>query len=57
MMNYNIFDVVELNNGNKATVLANEKNFIKVEEVNNKGISLGIKEISNNDISHIILRK
>ena len=57
MKNYNIFDVVELNNGNKATILANEKNLIKIEEVNNKGISLGIKEISNDDISHIILNK
>lgn len=57
MKNYNMFDVVELNNGNKATILTNDKSIIKVEEVDNKGISLGIKEITENDINKIIFRK
>lgn len=57
MKNYNMFDVVELNNGNKATIITNDKSIIKVEEVNNKGISLGIKEITENDIKQIIFRK
>ena len=57
MKNYNMFDVVELNNGNKATVITNDKSTIKVEEVNNKGISLGIKEIKDSDIKQIVFRK
>ena len=57
MKNYNIFDVVELNNGNKATIITKDKSIIKVEEVNNKGISLGIKEIMEDDIKQIIFRK
>lgn len=57
MKNYNMFDVVELNNGNKATIITNDKSIIKVEEVNNNGISLGMKEIRENDIKQIIFRK
>lgn len=54
MKNYKIFDVVELNNGNKATILTNEKSSIKIEEVNNEGISLGVKEINEIEIKRII---
>jgi len=54
MKNYKIFDVVELNNGNKATILTNEKSNIKIEEVNDEGISLGVKEITETDIKRII---
>ena len=54
MKNYKIFDVVELNNGNKATIITNDKSVIKVEEVNNKGISLGYKEITDSDIKRKI---
>ena len=43
-MKINRFDVVELYNGNKATIITNDKSSIKVEEVNNKGISLGIAD-------------
>lgn len=57
MKNYKMFDVVELNNGNKATIITNDKSIIKVEEVDNKGISLGIKEITDNDIKQIIFKK
>ena len=57
MKNYNLFDVVELNNGNKATILTNDNSIIKIEEVNDKGISLGIKEIKDNDIKQVIFRK
>ena len=57
MKNYNMFDVVDLNNGNKATIITKDKSIIKVEEVNNKGISLGIKEIMEDDIKQIIFRK
>lgn len=57
MKYYQIFDVVELNNGNKATILTNENSIIKIEEVDNKGISLGVKEIKENDIKRRIFRK
>lgn len=57
MKNYNMFDVVELNNGNKATILTMENSIIKIEEVNNRGISLGIKEITDDDIKQVIFRK
>lgn len=57
MKNYNLFDVVELNNGNKATILTKDNSIIKIEEVNDKGISLGIKEIKDNDIKQVIFRK
>lgn len=57
MKYFNIFDVVELKNGNKATILSNEKNIIKVEEVDNKGISKGIIEIKEEDIRNIIFKK
>lgn len=57
MKNYNMFDVVELNNGNKATILTKENPIIKIEEVNDKGISLGIKEITDSDIKQVIFKK
>ena len=57
MKNYNMFDVVELNNGNKASILTMENSIIKIEEVNNRGISLGVKEITADDIKQVIFRK
>jgi len=57
MKNYNMFDVVELNNGNKATILTKNNSSIKIEEVNDKGISLGIKDINDSEIKKIIFRK
>ena len=57
MKGYNLFDVVELNNGNKATIIANDKSVIKVEEVNDKGQTLGIREITDNEIKQVIFRK
>ena len=57
MKNYNMFDVVELKNGNNATILTIDSSKIKIEEVNKKGISLGVKEITDSDIKEIIFRK
>ena len=54
MKKYNMFDVVELKNGNKATIMNNESYNLKIEEVDNNGISQGIKYITekkhNNNI-------
>ena len=52
-----MFDVVELKNGNNATILTMDSSKIKIEEVNKKGISLGVKEITDSDIKEIIFRK
>ncbi len=54
---YNMFDVVELKNGNKATILSNENNVIKIEEVDNTGVSKGVKDIKEDDIKNIIFKK
>ena len=45
MKNYNIFEVAELNHGNKATIITNDKYSIKVEEVNNKEYHLELKKL------------
>ncbi len=39
-MKYKRFDVVELNNGNRATILDIKKNYYNVEIVNPYGITL-----------------
>lgn len=57
-MKIKIFDVIELNNGKKATILEEIDNGIyKVEIVNNNGISEGISRIDNKDIEKIIFQK
>lgn len=53
-MKYKRFDVVELNNGNRATILDIEKNSYKVEVVSPYGITLDKKIITNNDIKKLI---
>ena len=57
MKKYKIFDVVELNNENKATILDIEKDTYKVEVVNKEGISLGITNVFDNEINKIIISK
>lgn len=57
MKNYNMFDVVRLNNGNLATILNYDKSIYKVEVVNENGVSLGIKEISDDEIEKIVYKK
>lgn len=49
------FDVVELKNNNRATILEEKNNNqYFVEVVNSYGITLGNKIISNNEIDKII---
>lgn len=57
MKKYNMFDVVELKNGNKATIMNNESYNLKIEEVDNNGISQGIKYITENDIIKTLYAK
>lgn len=54
MRNIEVFDVVELNNGNKATILEIINNIYSVEIVDKKGTSLGYKKIPKEDIKKII---
>lgn len=56
-MELNIFDVVELNDGNKATILKREGTIYKVEITNSKGISQGVKVIKITDINKVIFSK
>lgn len=57
-MRYKVFDVVLLNNGNKATILGEiDKVHYKVEIVNNEGKTEGISQITDNDIKDCILKK
>lgn len=53
-MKYKRFDVVELNNGNRATILDLKKNCYNVEIVNSYGITLDKKIISNDEIKGLI---
>lgn len=57
-MRYKIFDVILLNNGNKATILEKvDKNHYKVEIVNNNGKTEEIIQITDNDIKDCIFKK
>jgi hypothetical protein len=57
-MKLKIFDVVELNNGNKATIVENKtKDIYKAEIVTNEGKILGIKLINENDVNKIIFSR
>lgn len=57
-MKYQVFDVVELKNRNKATILeVVNNNTYKVEIVNCDGISQGILKINENDVNKIIIKK
>lgn len=53
-MRYKRFDVVELNNGNRATILDVENNRYNVEIVNPYGITIDKTIIKDNEISKII---
>jgi hypothetical protein len=57
MMKVNKFDVVELNNENKATILDIQDNGYLVEIVSYNGKTLGNKVIYDKDINKIIFSK
>ena len=56
-MKAKLFEVVELNNGNLATILEVNKDLYRAEIIDKKGNSLGIQNISNVDIKEIIYNK
>jgi len=57
-MKYKVFDVVELINGNRATILENSKsNKDKVEIVDAGGVRQATKEINETEIKRSIITK
>ncbi len=57
-MKIKTFDVVQLHNENKATILEEtDKGTYKVEIVNNEGKTQGITEIDEKDIIKVIFSK
>lgn len=56
-LKYNVFDVVELNSGTKATIIGIEKGLYRGEEVNQNGTRKGIISITENEISSVIWKK
>lgn len=56
-MKIKLFDVVELNSGNNATILGINKGNFKAEIIDKEGNSLGFKEITNLDIKEVIFTK
>ena len=53
-MKFKKFDVVELNNNNKARIIDVKNNKYYIEEVASNGISLENKEIVEQDIKKVI---
>ena len=51
------FDVVELNNGNKATILDIKENQLYGEIVNENGITIEHRNIKENEIKKILIYK
>lgn len=57
-MSYKVFDVVELMNGDKATILDDKvKNKYKAEIVDEKGTSKGVHEIEETEIKKSVIIK
>lgn len=51
------FDVVELNNGNKATIFDTKNNELYGEIVNEKGITIEHRNIDENEIKKVLISK
>ena len=56
-MKYKRFDVIELNNGNKATILDIKNKEYYAEIVDSKGDRIDIKNITEDEISKVIFAK
>lgn len=54
--NIQIFDVVILNNGNKAIILGKENNTYLTEIVNKKGERISVENITIEQIKEVIYR-
>ena len=52
----NIFDVVELYDGNKAIIVSKNKDSYNIKKINNNGESIKIDNINVKDINKIIYK-
>ena len=57
MTRYKVFDVVELNNGDFATILSINKETYTADIVDKYGNSKGVIEITQKEIKNIIISK
>ena len=55
-MQFKVFDVIELEDGKRATIIKIEDNIITGEIIDDNGKSLGVKEIEKERITKIIFR-
>ena len=55
-MQFKIFDVIELEDGKRATIIKIEDNIITGEIIDDNGKILGVKEIEKERITKIIYR-
>lgn len=56
-MRIDMFDVVKLNDNNKATILSVNNNLYNAEIANGNGKTIGIESITDKDIKEIIYKK
>ena len=56
-MNFKVFDVIELQNGEKATIIEINKNTYKVQITDENGKVISIKAITENEINKVIYTK
>lgn len=56
-MKYNQFDVIELNNGDKATIIAINDNLYKVDIVDENGARKEVKNVKQDEIKRLIFKK
>lgn len=57
MKKYNIFDVVELYEGNRATIIEINGDVYKVKITDKNGQDIGVKYIRDNEVKQIIVCK
>lgn len=55
-MQFKVFDVIELEDGKRATIIKIDDNIITGEIIDDNGKSLGVKEIEKERITKIIYR-
>ncbi len=55
-MQFKVFDVIELEDGKRATIIKIDDNIITGEIIDDNGKSLGVKEIEKERITKIIFR-
>lgn len=55
-MKYDLFDVIELKDKNRGTILKVEKDRYYIEIVNSFGITLGTEYVTDDDINSLVFK-